>query len=75
MKRTFTEKELLEGLDAESAHTDELAKPLLKELTPLEKLKGSVIRYERPLESVWDEFFDSDEGVAEDFKENRGQHR
>ncbi|MEP1216629.1 MAG: hypothetical protein ABJM11_00185 [Marinobacter sp.] len=70
-KKTFTEQELLAGLDAESAHADELATMLPQELTPLERLKGSVIRYERPLDPVWDEYFDSDEGVSEDFMEDR----
>lgn len=60
-RKTFTERELLEGLDAEAAHADELAQLLMHELTPLERLKGSVIRYERPLDSVWDECFGSDE--------------
>jgi len=68
-KRT-TEKELLEGLDA---HADELAELLPQELTPLERLKGSVKPYERPTDSVWDEFFESDEGVTDDFMEDREQ--
>jgi len=34
-KKTFTEQELLAGLDAESAHADELATLLPQELTPL----------------------------------------
>jgi len=46
-KKTFTEQELLAGFDAESADADELATLLPQELTPLERLKGSVIRYER----------------------------
>ncbi len=73
MKKTFTEKEQLEGLDAQSAHADELAKPLPKELAPIEQLKGSVICFERPLDPVWDEFFDSDEGVSDEFMEDRGR--
>lgn len=72
-KKTFTEEELLEGLDAESAHADELAKPLPTELTPLERLKGSVLRYERPTDPVWDEYFDSDDGVSDDFMQDREQ--
>jgi len=51
-----TEKELLDGLDAHTAHADELAEPLPQELTPLERLKGSVKRYERPTDPVWDEY-------------------
>lgn len=71
--KMLTEQELLEGLDAESAHADELATLLPHELTPLEPLKGSVLRYERPTDSVWDEWFDSDEGVSDDFMEDRDQ--
>lgn len=70
--RRPTEKELLEGLDAHTAHADELAEPLPHELTPLERLKGTVKRYERPTDPVWDEWFDS-EGVSDDFMEDREQ--
>ena len=63
-----TEKELLDGLDAYTAHADELAEPLPQELTPLERLKG----YERPTDPVWDEYSDS-EGVSDDFMEEREQ--
>lgn len=68
-----TEKELLKGLDAHTAHADELAEPLPQELTPLERLKGTVKNYERPTDPVWDEYFDSDEGVTDDFMEDREQ--
>lgn len=64
-----TEKELLDGLDAHTAHADELADLLPQELTPLERLKGTVKRYERPTDPVWDEWFDS-EGVSDDFMED-----
>lgn len=70
-----TEKELLDGLDAYTAHADELAAPRPQELTPLERLKGTVKRYERPTAPVWDEFFESDEGVTDDFMEDREQPR
>ncbi|WP_254774319.1 hypothetical protein [Marinobacter sp. AC-23] len=60
-------------LDAHTAHADEVAQPLPQELTPLERLKGSVKRYDRPTDPVWDEFFDSEEGVSEDFMEDRDQ--
>ncbi|WP_420390712.1 hypothetical protein [Marinobacter sp.] len=70
-KKALSEKELLEGLDARGAHADELVEPFPNELTPLELLKGSVKRYERPLDSVWDEYFDSDEDVSEDFLGDR----
>ncbi|MGO3694570.1 hypothetical protein [Marinobacter sp.] len=67
--KRMTEKELLENLNAHTAHADALAEPLPQELTPLERLKGSVKRYERPTDSVWDEHFDSDEGVTKGFME------
>lgn len=70
-KKTFNERELLEGLDAESAHADELATLLPHELTPLERLNSSVLRYDRPTDPVWDEWFDSDEGASEDFMQYR----
>lgn len=66
-KKTFTEQELLEGLDAESEHADELATLLPHEFAPLERLKGSVLRYEQSTEPVWDEFFHSYESVFGDF--------
>lgn len=72
-KKTFNEQELLKDLDAEAAHADELARLLPKELAPLERLKGSVLHYERPTDPVWDEFFDSDERVSDDFREDRDQ--
>ncbi|UQG56571.1 MULTISPECIES: hypothetical protein [unclassified Marinobacter] len=71
--KRMTEQELLEGLNAKGAHADELAELLPQELTPLERLKGLVKRYDRPTESVWDEFFDADEGVSDDFMEDRDQ--
>lgn len=54
MKKRMTEKQLLDGLDAKGAHADELAKPLPKELEPLEKLKASVKRYDQPFDSLWE---------------------
>jgi len=69
----FTEHELLDGLNSKTAHADELAELLPQELTPLERLKGSVKNYERPLDSVWDEYFDSDERVNDDFMADQGQ--
>ena len=70
-KKTSAEQELLAGFDAESAHTNELATLRPQELTPLERLKGSVICYEQPLDSVWDDEFDSDEAIRNDFMEDR----
>lgn len=72
MAKRLTENELLEDLDAYAAHADELAGLLPQELTPLERLKGSVKRYDRPTDPVWDEYFDS-EGVSDDFMKDRGQ--
>jgi len=71
--KRMTEQELLEGLDARGAHADELAEPLPQELEPLERLRGSVKRHDWPADSVWDEFFNSDEGVTDDFMEDRDQ--
>jgi len=71
-KHRKSEKELLEGLDSFTAHADELAEPLPSELTPLERLKGTVKHYDRPTDPVWEEYFDS-EGVSDDFMEERDQ--
>ncbi|MEP3561769.1 MAG: hypothetical protein ABJM19_00365 [Marinobacter sp.] len=68
-----TEKDPLEGLDASASHADDLAESLSQELSPLERLKGSVKHYERPTDAVWNDFFNSDEGVSEDFMEDRNQ--
>jgi antitoxin VapB len=38
--KRMTEQALLEGLDAEGAHADELVEPLPQELEPLERLRG-----------------------------------
>lgn len=70
--RRMTEHELLRDLNRYTAHADELAKPGANELSPLERLKGSVKRYVRPTDPVWDEYFDS-EGVTHDFMEDRNQ--
>lgn len=51
-----TERELLEGLDAHTSHADELAEPLLQELTPLERQDGSVQDSARPTDQAWDDF-------------------
>jgi antitoxin VapB len=39
---------------------------------PLERLRYSVKKYDRPTDPVWDEYFES-EGVSEDFMVNRDQ--
>ena len=54
MSKPQTEQELLKNLDAHTAHADELAKPLPEELEPLERLKGSVKRYDRPFDGCWE---------------------
>jgi antitoxin VapB len=59
--RRITEQALLEGLDAKGAHADELIEPLPQELEPLDRLRGSVKRYDRPTDPVWDEYCHSDE--------------
>ena len=53
-KKRPTEQELIEGLDVDGAHADELAEPLSNELEPLEKLKDSVKKFERPTDSAAD---------------------
>lgn len=72
-KKPLSEKELLEGLDARGAHANELVEPFPHELTPLELLKGSVKRFERPTDPVWEEYFDSDEDATEDSMQDRDQ--
>jgi len=71
--KRMTEQDLLEGLDAKGAHADELAEPLPQELEPLERLRGSVKRYIRPTDPVWDEYAGSDGGFIDDFMEDRDQ--
>ncbi|RBP27915.1 antitoxin VapB [Marinobacter pelagius] len=72
-KKRLTEKDLMDDLDAHTAHADELTQPLPQELTPLERLKGSAKRYEHPLDPVWDEWFESEEHVTRDFMHDRDQ--
>jgi antitoxin VapB len=71
--KRFVEKDLLKGLDEWSSHAEELAEPLPQELEPLERLRGSVKRYIRPTDPVWNEYFDFDDGVIDDFMEDREQ--
>jgi len=75
MDKPSTEKKLLEGLGAYEAHADELADPLPQEIDPLDRLRGSVKRYERPTDPVWEEWFASDERVSDDFMNDRDQVR
>jgi len=71
--KRITEKELLAGLNPYTSHADELAKPLPSEISPLERLKGTGTRYDQPTDPVGDEFFESEEGVTDDFMEDRYQ--
>lgn len=57
----FTEQELLDGLDARTAHADELVQPLPQEVDPLERLRGSVKKYDKPFDGCWDGDIDSEE--------------
>ena len=72
-RRYLTERDLLEGLDPTKALADELAEPLPQELEPLEKLKGSVKKFERPLDGFEDEFFGSAEPCTEEYLQDRDQ--
>ena len=72
-KKRFNEQELLEGLDSESAQAEELTTPLPQELTPLERLRGSVLHYDRPTDPIWDESFESHDSVADDFMQDQEQ--
>ena len=72
-EKRSTEKALVEHLDPDTAPADEHAQLLSHELTPLDRLKGSVIRYERLTEPVWDEWFDSENRATEDFMNDREQ--
>lgn len=63
---------LPKDLGVHTANADELAESATQETDPLEHLKGSVVKYECPLDSVWDEYFDSD-GCSEDFMKDRDQ--
>lgn len=69
----FTEHELLDGLNAKTAHADELAELLPQEITPLERLRGSVTHYERPLDPVWEDDSDPNDHLSSGFMEDRGQ--
>jgi|TARA_Y100001968_G_C19436446_1_gene759971 antitoxin VapB len=71
--KRITEQELLDNLNRYSSHADELAELLPTELPPLERFKDCVKRYDRPTDPVWDEFFESDDGVTDDFMEDRDQ--
>lgn len=55
-KKRFTEQELLKGLDASSAHTDELAQLLQKELTLSESEAAFDSLCDRALQEILDYF-------------------
>lgn len=40
-KERFAEKEVMEDLDTDSSHTEELDQPSMKGRSPLERLRGS----------------------------------
>lgn len=71
--KQFIGQEFPQASDADSAHTEEFVQSKMKGRSPLERLRGSVKRYERPTDPVWDEFFDSSERVSEDFMVDRDQ--
>jgi|GEM_PF-462018 len=72
--KRMTETELLTGLDADKAHGDELAEPLPHELDPLERLRGSVKRYDRPMDPAWEESVDPIEQRATVLTELTHEH-
>jgi hypothetical protein len=53
-KKRISEADLLKDLDGYGAHADERAEPTSNELEPLDRLKGSVKRYERPTDPAAD---------------------
>lgn len=78
-KKRPTEQELLKDLNPCGAHAYELAELLAHELDPLDRVKGSVKKFERPADPAtdpedWDAWFDG-EGVSEDFMEGSGEKR
>jgi len=64
MNKQLTEKDLLKDLNEHTSHADELAEPLPQELTPLERLKGSVKHFDPTFESLWEE--DTEEAESHD---------
>lgn len=71
--KCLTERYLLECLDARKAHADELTEPLPQELELLEKLRGSVKKFEKPLDGCRDEFLDSAAPCTGEYLEYRDQ--
>jgi hypothetical protein len=72
-RRYLTERDLLEGLDVRKAHAVELAEPLPQELEHLDKLRGSIKIFGRPLDSFEGEFFDSAEPCTNEYLQDRDQ--
>ena len=78
-KKRPTEQELLKDLNPRGAHADELADPLAHELDPLDRLKGSVKKFERPTDPAtdpeeWDAWF-NEGGVSGDLMEGNREKR
>ena len=69
--KRMTEKDVLKGLDAYKAHGDELAEPFAQELDPLERLRGSVTRYDCPTDPIWEEYVGSDDCLTNDVMNDR----
>lgn len=67
-KKKFTGQVLLNGVNEEPSHSEELVAPLPQGVHP----EGSVNGCSRRLSGSWDEYFDS-EGCSDDFLENRNQ--
>lgn len=69
LRPSRAEKMLLRGLNAHTSHADEVAEPLKGEwpqreegdgVTRHQRLKGSVLHYERPTDPVWEDDEDKD---------------
>jgi len=58
--------------DDKGDHPNEPRESRPQKMAPLDRLKGSVERYDRSLCSTWHTFFSAD-GVIDDFKEDRNQ--
>lgn len=75
-KKLPTEQELLKDLTPYGAHADDLARLLPRESEPLERLEGSVNKFDRSTDLVtgsedWDARFD-EEGISGDFMKDLG---
>ncbi|PVY76869.1 antitoxin VapB [Tamilnaduibacter salinus] len=68
-----TETELLNGLDATGAHSDELADLLPEELDLQFPSSDSVKNNKLSQSHTWDEYFDEEPGCTDDFMGQRDQ--